>query len=166
MGNLNYYMWRFLTIVFLTSCKDDLQEEGQCHAFYTLINKSDYEIGLKYYEQGLYTDRKQYDVLIKKDSVYTMDVVWDIIGSPFHFVDTIYVSYGDDLKIEDYAKNRFDLVMFSKDYNYEIVEKSKHVYKFTYTITNADYEYSKQKLAEREAEKEENGNGDSRKGRR
>ncbi|MBP5457715.1 MAG: hypothetical protein J6Y37_14580 [Paludibacteraceae bacterium] len=137
----------------ISSCKDDLQEEGECHAFYTLVNKSDYDVKLNYFEHGLYTGNVQYDILIKRDSSYTMEVIWDILGPPFHFIDTIHVSFVEALEFEDYKENSwFNTVMFSKSYNYTVIDNTDYIRKSTYTITNADYEYAKQKLAEREAD--------------
>ena len=157
----------------LFSCiESDVEDEGNCHAYFTLVNQSDYSVRLKYYERGPNTLKKSlYDTIIRRDSSYTMEVVWDILGSPFQRVDTLFVKYGDDLEFYDYSENlNFDMVLFSKYSNYKKIEESEYIRRATYTITNADYEYSKQKLADREAGKEGNEgervNGYSREGRR
>ena len=154
----------------LISCTEgDVDKDGCCHAYYTLVNKSDYDVRLKYYEWGAYTSivKSLHDTVVRKDSSYTMEVVWEIMGQPFKRVDTLWVEYGDKLVFEDYSRPRhFKMIRFSDSFYYEFTEKSEYINRATYTITNADYEYSKQKLAEREAEKEENDNGNSRKDRR
>ncbi|MBO4806573.1 MAG: hypothetical protein J5554_11065 [Paludibacteraceae bacterium] len=136
----------------ISSCKDDLQEEGECHAFYTLVNKSDYDIRLRYFENTPYAGYQLYDTIIKRDSSFVMEEIWDIPASPFHFVDTLQVSFGSVLMFEDYSTPIFlELVNFAHTSNYEFLEDKEHIRRATYTITNADYEYAKQKLAEREA---------------
>ena len=145
------YIAGFVWFIAISSCAD-VEEEGEFHAYYTLVNKSDYDVRLKYSDRTLYLGNIQYDTVIKRDSSYTMEVIWDIIGPPFHFADTLYVAFDEKVAIEDYYDNmQFDNISFAKDYNYDIVEESYYIHRATYTITNADYEYAKQKLAEREA---------------
>ncbi|MBP5457714.1 MAG: hypothetical protein J6Y37_14575 [Paludibacteraceae bacterium] len=146
------YIAGFVWFIAISSCVD-VEEEGEFHAYYTLVNKSDYDVRLKYFDRTLYLGNIQYDTVIKRDSSYTMEVIWDIIGPPFHFADTLYVAFDEKVAIEDYYDNmQFDNISFAKDYNYDIVEESYYIRRATYTITNADYEYAKQKLAEREAD--------------
>ena len=149
----------------------DVQETDCCHSYYTLVNQSDYEVSLKYKNKYDYTHPVCYDTIIRKGASYTMEVIWDIPGLPFHDVDTLQVSFGSELVFEDYSRPRyFQLIRFSVPSYYEFTEESEYINRATYTITNADYEYSKQKLAGREAGKEGNEgervNGYSREGRR
>ncbi|MBP5456925.1 MAG: hypothetical protein J6Y37_10515 [Paludibacteraceae bacterium] len=150
MGKIILYVAIFVGFVSAFSCVDDVQEEGEHHAYYTLINKSDFDVRLKYYESPLYGEPNQYDTLIKRDSSYTMEIVWDIIGPPFKWVDTLFVRYGE-FEFCTTRNEHLSIVRFSDPYYYECLEESYYTRRATYTITNADYEYSQQKLAEREA---------------
>ena len=148
------YIVGFVGLIAISSCLD-VEEEDSHHAYYTLINKSDYDIKLKYADRYYsYSNPIRYDTVIKRDSSYLMEVIWDIMPPPFHDVDTLQVSFGSELVIEDHAHPmRFKMIRFTNSANYELTEETQYIRHATYTITNADYEYAKQKLAEREIEK-------------
>ena len=137
-------------ILTLYSCNSDIEEDGKCHSYYILINKSDYDIRLKYHEKNVYIGDISYDTTIRMDSSYTIEEIWDIKAQPFHFADTIQVSFLPDLTFEDYAHPFFNTVKFASYSNYIPLEENEYIRKASYTITNADYEYAKQKLEERD----------------
>ena len=152
MERINYFTLGLISLFNLIACSKDIQEEGCCHAYYTLVNKSDYDVELEYFERGMNSLIKDFhDTIIKKDSSYTMEIIWDIIGTPFQRIDTVNIKYGNEIEFKDYKENNyFDIILFSKAFNYEINEKKEHLLRASYTITNADYEYAKQKLEERD----------------
>ena len=137
----------------ISSCVEDIEEENKFHAYYTLVNKSDFEVTLKYNDETP-MGRIQYDTIIKKNSSYTMEVVWDIIGPPFKWVDTLFVGY-DEFKFFTTNNEHLSIVRFSDLSYYEYSEDSYYTRRGSYTITNEDYEYSKQKLAEWEGKTED-----------